>query len=199
MNALTFLSVRMLIGWLPTRCSELRWLFFLCWRSLMCAPELWKLHVYLIWFEARPEHTCFPETLNLCCRRPGPHALATDDWIELCTWFRDRRLAEPIRFYSGFWTGELRCSFLQWQEHPCVPGGWRVGDGGGERQREERERDHVQSEVGKSWAMRPSLRGLLEMLLEALLLGSLGPRCLPGGLAVLPALSVCGILLMELT
>lgn len=118
------------------------------WTTLILLPSLKVTHVCtwavktprvfdMVW--GTPWTHLLPRNFESVLQAPGPHALATDDWIELCTWFKDRRSAEPIRFYfSGFWTGELRCSFLQWQEHPCVPGGWRVGDGGGERQRDER-------------------------------------------------------------
>lgn len=103
--------------------------FFPHWRSLMCTWAVcisYSLRHGLLMLTS--------QKLNLCC---SPHAMATNDWIELVQ--GPYKWAEPIRFYvSGIWTGELRCSLLQWQELPGMPGGWRVWDRGGERHREKR-------------------------------------------------------------
>lgn len=106
---------------------------------------------------------------------PGPPTQVTDDWLEPCSWFiGHRRLSQSDSTSRAFLTHELSCSFPQWQEQPCVPKGWRSGDRGEERQREEG-KERITYRGGKSGAMRPTLRDSREMQLETFILGSQAP------------------------
>lgn len=121
---------------------------------------------------------------------PGPPTQVTDDWLEPCTWFiGHRRLSQSDSTSRAFLTHELSCSFPQWQEQPCVPKGWRSGDRGEERQREEG-KERITYRGGKSGAMRPTLRDSREMQLETFILGSQAPAFQEVWLYFLPCWSV---------
>lgn len=102
------------------------------------------------------------QKLWICAVGTPSHALATDDRIELDTWFKGLRWAEPIRFsFSEIRTAELRGSFLHGRSSlMCQEDekwGIEVERVKTRRRGRERERGHVPSEARKSWAMRLSL------------------------------------------
>lgn len=161
--------------------------------SLLCNWAV-KNSTCVSWFEACPGHTKFTENVRSMLQAPRPPTQVTDDWLEPCTWFiSHRQLSQSDSTSQAFLTRELRCSFLQWQEQPCVPKGWRAADRGekGKRITYRVRRAIWSDETISPWFMRDAAGNSNSWLS--------GPRRLPGGLAVLPALLVCGILLIKLT
>jgi len=120
------------------RCRESCGFFFHCWRLLMFALELWKSPLAFDMFWGATSSHPLPRNLESVLQASGPHALAADDWTELCTWFRGHRPAEPIRFsFSGIWTWWAKLQFPSVVGTALCARRIKVGDRGGKRQREE--------------------------------------------------------------